>query len=224
MYYQNFQHFSYLLFFLKRRLYEINYPVMVRLFRGPLLVVLFLFLLGINIYGWGKAGVNHVLIFELDPRNHLSYQQLMELGAIFGVVWTAHLLIFLFGEFINIPTFAVPLSLNLTMLIFMLNPTHTLMHGARFWLLKFVGRIFAAPFLPVAFADFWLADQMNSMATAFTDFHYLTCFYTTSNATVNSKFYLLDIFIIRLHSYFSKGHQKTQMSLWLSVNEVASFY
>ena len=224
MYYQNFQHFSYLLFFLKRRLYEINYPVMVRLFRGPLLVVLFLFLLGINIYGWGKAGVNHVLIFELDPRNHLSYQQLMELGAIFGVVWTAHLLIFLFGEFINIPTFAVPLSLNLTMLIFMLNPTHTLMHGARFWLLKFVGRIFAAPFLPVAFADFWLADQMNSMATAFTDFHYLTCFYTTSNATVNSKFYLFDIFIFRLHSYFSKGHQKTQMSLWLSVNEVASFY
>ena len=206
------------------RLKDINYPVMIRLFRGPLLVVLFLFLLGINVYGWGTAGVNHVLIFELDPRNHLSYQQLMELGAIFGVLWTLHLLIFLFGEFMHIPTFLVPLSLTLTMMAFMFNPSRTLMHGARFWLLKFVGRIFAAPFLPVAFADFWLADQMNSMATAFTDFHYLTCFYTTSNATVNSKFYLFDIFIFRLHSYFSKGHQKTQMSLWLSVNEGASLY
>lgn len=25
-------------------------------------------------YGWATAGVNHVLIFEVDPRNHLTYQ------------------------------------------------------------------------------------------------------------------------------------------------------
>lgn len=25
-------------------------------------------------YGWASAGVNHVLIFEVDPRNHLTYQ------------------------------------------------------------------------------------------------------------------------------------------------------
>lgn len=25
-------------------------------------------------YGWAAAGVNHVLIFEIDPRNHLTYQ------------------------------------------------------------------------------------------------------------------------------------------------------
>ena len=161
---------------------------MIRLFRGPLLVVIFLFLLGINIYGWGTAGVNHVLIFELDPRNHLSYQQLMELGAIFGVLWTVHLLIFLFSEFLGIPTYAVPLSLTITMVLFMINPTKTMMHGARFWLLKFMGRIFAAPFFPVAFADFWLADQLNSLATGFTDFHYMACFYLTPDATLNNEF------------------------------------
>lgn len=27
-----------------------------------------------NMYGWAAAGVNHVLIFEIDPRNHLTYQ------------------------------------------------------------------------------------------------------------------------------------------------------
>lgn len=37
-------------------------------------MIQFLFLMGINVYGWRSSGVNHVLIFELDPRNHLSEQ------------------------------------------------------------------------------------------------------------------------------------------------------
>lgn len=60
---------------------------MFRLYRGPLLVIQFIFLLGINVYGWRSSGVNHVLIFEMDPRHHLSEQHIMELAAIFGVVW-----------------------------------------------------------------------------------------------------------------------------------------
>lgn len=56
-----------------------------RLYRAPLLIIMFVFLIGINIYGWRSAGCNHVLIFELDPRNHLSEQHLMELASIFGV-------------------------------------------------------------------------------------------------------------------------------------------
>lgn len=28
-------------------------------------------------YGWAAAGVNHVLIFEVDPRNHLTYQMVL---------------------------------------------------------------------------------------------------------------------------------------------------
>jgi hypothetical protein len=47
--------------------------------------------------------VNHVLIFELDPRNHLSEQHLMELAAIFGVIWTLSVLTFLYSEYLSIP-------------------------------------------------------------------------------------------------------------------------
>lgn len=36
------------------------------------------------------------------------------------------------------------------------------------------------PFAYVNFADFWLADQFNSLATAFLDFHFLICFYITN--------------------------------------------
>jgi hypothetical protein len=48
-------------------------------------------------------------------------------------------------------------------------------------------RIFCAPLFYVGFADFWLADQLNSLAPALTDLHYLICFYASPNSTVNSK-------------------------------------
>ena len=48
------------------------------MYRGSFLIILLNFLLGINIYGWRSSGVNHVLIFELNPREHLSHSQILE--------------------------------------------------------------------------------------------------------------------------------------------------
>lgn len=59
-----------------------DWRIVFRLYRGTLLIILFMFLIGVNVYGWRTSGVNHVLIFELDPRNHLSEQHLMEASAI----------------------------------------------------------------------------------------------------------------------------------------------
>ena len=49
-----------------------------RMYRGMFLVIMMICLLGINTYGWRSSGVNHVLIFEIDPRRHLTHQQLLE--------------------------------------------------------------------------------------------------------------------------------------------------
>lgn len=165
---------------------EEKWSIVIRLFRGPMLVTIFIFLLGINVYGWNSAGVNHVLIFELDPRNHLSYQHLMELAAILGVIWTLHLLLLIYSDTLSIPLFVSPLSLMSVMLVFMLNPSKSVMSEARFWLLKIMWRIFTAPFYYVGFADFWIADQLNSLAVAFKDFHYFMCFYLTSHDVFTS--------------------------------------
>ncbi len=35
----------------------------------------------------------------------------------------------------------------------------------------------AAPFCHVRFADFWLADQLNSMVIPLLDLQYMVCFY-----------------------------------------------
>ncbi|XP_015437089.1 PREDICTED: xenotropic and polytropic retrovirus receptor 1 homolog [Dufourea novaeangliae] len=157
-----------------------NLKIAFRLYRGPLLIIQFLFLIGVNVYGWRSSGVNHVLIFELDPRNHLSEQHLMELAAVLGVVWTLSLLSFLYSVSLSIPPYVNPLALVCIMLAFLLNPLKMFRHEARFWLLKIMGRVFISPFAYVNFADFWLADQLNSMATALLDFHFLTCFYITN--------------------------------------------
>lgn len=45
-----------------------------------------------------------------------------------------------------------------------------------------MSRIFCAPFFYVSFADFWLADQLNSLHTVFLDFQYFVCFYIQNSS------------------------------------------
>lgn len=54
----------------------------------------------------------------------------------------------------------------------------------------------AAPFFHVGFADFWLADQLNSLVTALMDFQFLTCFYVTNGNWLDagSKSHCGDLF------------------------------
>lgn len=69
--------------------------------------------------------------------------------------------------------------------LFLFNPTKTLRYEARFWALRVLGRIFCAPFFYVGFADFWLADQLNSLHTVFLDFQYFLCFYIQNTSWYN---------------------------------------
>lgn len=156
---------------------NIDWSIMCRLFRGPLFIIIFLFLIGINVYGWRTSGVNHVLIFELDPRDHLSEQHLFEIASIFAVFWSLSVLLYLFSPQIEMNANLFPLLLVFAMFIFLVNPTHTLRHNARFWLLKVLTRVVRAPFVKVNFADFWLADQLNSLVPILLDFEYLICYY-----------------------------------------------
>ncbi len=44
------------------------YYAVFRMSRGMFLAALSPLLLGINVYGWAAVGINHVLIFNLNPR------------------------------------------------------------------------------------------------------------------------------------------------------------
>uniref|UniRef100_A0A8C3ACR6 Xenotropic and polytropic retrovirus receptor 1 n=1 Tax=Cyclopterus lumpus TaxID=8103 RepID=A0A8C3ACR6_CYCLU len=133
---------------------------------------------GINTYGWRQAGVNHVLIFELNPRNNLSHQHLFEIAGLLGVLWCVSLLSCLFSDSILVPMQANPLALYGLFLLFLINPFKTCYYKSRFWLLKLLFRVVTAPFHHVGFADFWLADQLNSLGVVLMDLEYMICFYS----------------------------------------------
>ncbi|XP_012539445.1 xenotropic and polytropic retrovirus receptor 1 isoform X2 [Monomorium pharaonis] len=159
-----------------------NWTVLCRIYRGPLLLIEFLFLMGINVYGWRSSGVNHVLIFELDPRNHLSEQHIIEIATILGLVWSSSILGFMYSDTLGLPPFVQPVLFYALLALFLFNPTKTFRHEARFWTLRVLGRVFCAPFFYVGFADFWLADQLNSLHTVFLDFQYFVCFYIQNSS------------------------------------------
>ena len=60
--------------------FTFNWKIAIKLYRSSLFIIVHIFFIGINSYGWSRSGVNHVLIFEIDPRNHLGYQQLLEVN------------------------------------------------------------------------------------------------------------------------------------------------
>ena len=48
--------------------------------RAGFILTIWFYGFAINTYGWRKAGVNNVLIFEFDPRNYLNFIQLFEVS------------------------------------------------------------------------------------------------------------------------------------------------
>lgn len=154
-----------------------EFDIAIRIYRGIFLFVLVTFLLALNTYGWRKAGVNHVLIFELDPRDHLSYQQLLEVALLLAVLWALSLVVFMFSHVLGIGSYSPNLVLVSFLFLFTFNPFKICYYRARVWLLRVLFRILTAPFQHVGFADFWLADQLNSLAVALLDLQFIICFY-----------------------------------------------
>ncbi|KAM9283681.1 solute carrier family 53 member 1 isoform 2-T2 [Morus bassanus] len=190
---------------------------LVRIYRGGFLLIEFLFLLGINTYGWRQAGVNHVLIFELNPRSNLSHQHLFEIAGFLGVLWCLSLLACIYGKFTYIPMQVNPLILYGFMLLFLINPTKTLYYKSRFWLLKLLFRVFTAPFHKVGFADFWLADQLNSLVVILMDLEYMICFYSFEVQWEDNAGLLANT---------AKNHSDTQVFfyLWIIFYFISSCY
>lgn len=107
-----------------------------RLYRSPLLLIIFLFQAGISIVIWKHFKINHVLIFELDPRDNLSFQHFFEFASLLGIIWSISVLLFLFSERLGIGPSMCPLVVVVIVGAFLFNPTATCHHRARFWFLR----------------------------------------------------------------------------------------
>lgn len=120
------------IFYYKRN----DWKMAFKLYRGPFLIVEFLFIWSINLYAWRSFGVNHILIFELDPRNYITAQHMLELAVCFGIMWCLSVLCFIYSDVLHIPAFLNPLLLYIFMVAFLFNPTKSFYYKARFWAIK----------------------------------------------------------------------------------------
>uniref|UniRef100_A0A4W4HJ82 EXS domain-containing protein n=1 Tax=Electrophorus electricus TaxID=8005 RepID=A0A4W4HJ82_ELEEL len=134
---------------------------LIQLYRGSFLLIEFLLLMGLNIYCWRKSGINHVLIFELGPRHHLSHHHIFEVAGHLAVCWCASVLACLHPFLLSIPQQLHPLFFHVLLLLLLLNPTAACHAQSRRWLLC---KVLTAPFQPTGFAECWLADQLNSLS------------------------------------------------------------
>lgn len=151
-----------------------------RLYRGPFTWVIFNFFMAANVAGWQRAGVNHVLIFEIDPRSHLLPATFLEIACVFGILWALSMLGFLLHDLIFVADpFLFPLALILIMLGMLVVPLPIMNWPARWWTMKLVGRVVSAPLHYVGFADFWMGDQMVSLGNCLVDHYYIFRFYAT---------------------------------------------
>ncbi|XP_054730229.1 xenotropic and polytropic retrovirus receptor 1-like [Anastrepha obliqua] len=158
---------------------DVHVAACVLLFRGPFTMIFFLGLLSLNFYIWRRVGINHVLIFELNPRNYLAAVQILEISVIFGCILSLLTLSFLHFNYLRMPPYVFPLAMPLIMFVFLINPIRIFHYQSRMWLLRHLGRIACAPFFQVVFADFWLADQLISLVALFVDYSLIICYYTT---------------------------------------------
>eukprot|EP00128_Syssomonas_multiformis_P001712 Colp12_sorted_trinity150504_noHs@20065 len=147
------------------------------MFRSMFLPICFLWLFGVNVYVFTKFHINHVFIFELDATSALTYHQIFELAGVLSVLWSLGVMAAISDSPILLQPQYVPLAVLAAIVAFVLNPLPIFHRSARYWAVKRVCRVLTAPFGKVRFADFWLADQFNSMVVCFLDFEFLACYY-----------------------------------------------
>ncbi|TWW73459.1 Xenotropic and polytropic retrovirus receptor 1 -like protein [Takifugu flavidus] len=127
----------------------------------------------------GAAQVVHTYtVIPCLSRELRSKNNTRKIAGLLGVLWCVSLLSCLFSDSILVPMQANPLALYGLFLLFLINPFKTCYYKSRFWLLKLLFRVVTAPFHRVGFADFWLADQLNSLGVVLMDLEYMICFYS----------------------------------------------
>jgi hypothetical protein len=155
-----------------------RWVVYLRLVRGPLLVLLCIYLFGINMKTWALWKIDYVSIFEYHSKGTPTPRYVFKVACIFTVFFAALIVgLLVASSYAQVePGRVVSILMWLTLLVFLFNPFNVLLRRARFSFILVCIRIFIAPFHFVYFGDFFLADQFNSTVAIMLDIQYLICY------------------------------------------------
>ncbi|KAG0369635.1 hypothetical protein BGZ54_009367 [Gamsiella multidivaricata] len=149
-------------------------------YAGLFLTILFACLFGINMYVWKKSRINYKFIFEFDPRDNLDYHEFFELPVFFMLILCLAVY-FDFGSHFVVQAhvaYFYPLIAMVTILAILLCPLPIANWSARRWFLQSTRRLIVSGYYSVEFRDFFLGDEMNSLAYSIEQFELAICAYT----------------------------------------------
>eukprot|EP01105_Mastigella_eilhardi_P018861 TRINITY_DN43_c0_g2_i1.p1 TRINITY_DN43_c0_g2~~TRINITY_DN43_c0_g2_i1.p1 ORF type:complete len:584 (+),score=143.95 TRINITY_DN43_c0_g2_i1:866-2617(+) len=146
------------------------------------LVILLVWMWGADMYVWSHNRIDHVLIFDFDPRNHHQYHTMLEGASILTSLWLLFVLAYVVahnGADTPLwwlgrmdPRFYPLIFVVASLLVFV-----AFQIMSQFWLVKTLIVIACTPFRKISFKDNFMADQLNSLSIIFFDVEHVACFY-----------------------------------------------
>lgn len=150
------------------------------LYAAEFLPTLFALLFGLNLVAWQRVRINTVFIFELDAGSALEPTQYFEIPAFFLFL----LSVFFYVSFVGAPASHTvapttwPLVWLVVVAMLMVNPLDIMNKSSRYWFVRSLGRVFTGGVKSsVEFRDFFLGDELNSLAYSMSNLWLLGCEY-----------------------------------------------
>lgn len=155
-----------------------SWTVLLRLLRGPLMVVTFVYLIGVNMAGWISVGIDYTAMFDFVHSSVPTPHYFFSVAGLFSYLYAALIGLYLFCRALSI---GLPLQLVAgimwaSLLLFVANPLNSFLRKGRLAFLLMLGRICLSPLYHVHFGDFWFADQLCSTTAILLDLQYVACF------------------------------------------------
>ncbi|KAG0745260.1 hypothetical protein G6F62_005015 [Rhizopus arrhizus] len=142
------------------------------------LPILFCLGFAVNTLVWTRCQINYKFIFEFDPRDNLDYHEFAELPS-FMLLLLSFIMYIDFSQMFapSIPSQLCPLIFFVVSLAIMTCPFPIMYYSSRRWLGITLGRIVLSYCFSVEFRDFFIADELNSLAYSFWTISYFFCAY-----------------------------------------------
>ena len=185
------------------------------MFRGYLVMVLYYWFLGLNVYVWNTYHINYRLAFNFDS-HYSPFISVFKRAAFFTMIVAIMLLCYMIErtkipilyDLVNfIPLEFTPLISYIIVFIYLFMPYDIFNYPGRLYL----GRLFVETMASITTTSelrhTWLGDQMTSLVGPFRDIEYTACYYVHYNNTFEEKKRLCSnrrpiVILIGIYPYF----------------------
>ncbi|KAN0062004.1 Xenotropic and polytropic retrovirus receptor 1 [Thecaphora frezii] len=152
------------------------WAALLRVYGAEFIPTAFALLFGLNLAWWHELRINTVFIFEWDIRHTMDHRQFFEIPSLLMLLLSLCFWVSFLDPF---PSAIAPTTWPTVWLVLfgvvLLNPLPILQRASRIWFVRSMLRVFSAGYKRVEFRDFFLGDELNSVAWTLSNLWYFGC-------------------------------------------------